>query len=941
MLSALIGYGMHRRVDPQYAAYAHALSPDTVLSIDSVRRIQSDSVRRDSLRAEVLTRDSGSVGRIQPDSLALNSLSKDSVRSQLTAPLNFESADSIVIYPKRKLVRMYGKAQVKYSDQTLQGDYMHMQTDSGTIYSTYIDYPDSLKRDKIYAKITQGQEEYEAKSISYNLHSQRGYITDVVTKQGEGFIAAQRTKRMDNNDLYMSDGFYTTCDRHDHPHFGIALTKAKVRPDKDVVTGPVYLVMADVPLPIGLPFAFFPFTKSRSSGILVPTYGDEMDRGFYLRNGGYYFALNDYVDLELTGDIYTKGSWGVNARSTYRKRYRYSGSLSANYLVTRRGDRVAGDYSKATDFRLAWSHSQDQKANPYRTFSANVNFSTSSYNHNDLNSLYQQAVMGQNTKSSSISFSRRFPNSPWSLTGSFDIAQRSQDSTIAVTLPNLSVSMSRIFPFKRKKPVGKERWYEKISISYSGQFRNSYQNKENRILKSNIIKDWSNGAQHSIPVSASFDFLNYFKVTPSLNYTERWYSSRVTKAYDAEKNRVVPVDTTYGFNRVYDFSASLSLSTTVYGFFQPMKWVPWIGKNVSMIRHRMEPSISLSYRPDFGAPGYGFWEEMNYIGSDGRRVQYSYSPYEGQIFGVPGRGKNGSISFSLNNNVEAKVVNNKDSAGFKKVSLIDNLSFSTGYNLAADSFQWSDLSASLALRLTDQFTLRLGGAFDLYLYDYHMYDGRIQPYRVNKLRVLNGKGIGRFRGTSTSFSYTFNEQSVRKLLSKVGLADTDDNAKDKNPSMDGDPDAPPGEATTPAGVKGDFFSQADDGLEYDAYGYSKNKIDWNLSFNYNLALTQGEFNTRIKEYDYKLRHDLSFNGNLNVTKNWQFNFSANYNFDQKKITNMTCNITRNLHCWSMTASFIPIGPYKSYHFTIGVNSQLLQDLRYRNSSQPSYTNLWY
>lgn len=919
LLSVVMGYGMRRTSAPRYEAYLHGMAQDTAVQA-------ADTIVRDSL--------------------TVDSLRTDSVRSQLSGPLDFESNDSIVIYPKRNLVRMYGSAQVKYGAQTLQGDYMQMQTDSGTVYSTYIDYPDSLEREKVYAKITNGQEQYEAKSISYNLNSGRGYITDVVTQQGDGYITAERTKRMENNDLYMEDGFYTTCDDHEHPHFGIALTKAKARPDKDVVTGPAYLVIADVPLPIGLPFAFFPFTKNRASGIVMPTYGDEMDRGFYLRNGGYYWAVNDYLDLELTGDIYTKGSWGVSARSTYRKRYRYNGSVSANYLVTKRGDRISGDYSKATDFRIAWTHSQDPKANPYRTFSANVNFSTSSYNHNDLNSLYQQAVMGQNTKSSSISFSQRFPNSPWSITGSFDITQRSQDSTLAVTLPNLSVSMSRIFPLKRKKPVGAERWYEKISLSYSGQFRNAYQNKESKILHSNLIKDWSNGAQHSIPVSASFDLFNYFKVTPSFNYTERWYTSRVTKAYDVEKNRIVPVDTTYGFNRVYDFNTSLSLSTTVYGFFQPMKWVPWMGKNVSMIRHRMEPSISLSYRPDFGRPMYGYWEQLNYIASDGRRVRYDYSPYEGQLFGVPGRGENGSISLSLNNNVEAKVVNRKDTTEgeFRKVSLIDNLSLSTSYNLAADSFQWSDLSASLSLRLSDQFTLRLGGAFDLYLMDYHEHDGRINPYRVNKLRVLNGKGLGRFRGTSTSFSYTLNEQSIGKLLSLVGLRkkESDGDSHDKDHDHDQDIGGNDIGARTAAGVPGSFFSHShDDDLEYDAYGYSKNKIDWNLSFNYNLSLTQGDFNTRIKEYDYKLRHDLSFSGNLNLTKNWQFNFSANYNFDQRKITNMTCNITRNLHCWSMTASFIPIGPFKSYHFTIGVNSQLLQDLRYQDSSHPSYTNLWY
>ncbi|MDO5036626.1 MAG: putative LPS assembly protein LptD [Porphyromonas sp.] len=875
-----------------------------------------------------------------------DSIVGDSLRSDLQAPISFESTDSIVVLPKRSLVRLYGDAKAQYEGQDLQGDYMHLQTDSGTIFSTYIDYPDSLKRPRIYAKIKRGEEEYEAKSLTYNFHSERGYITDVITRQGDGFITAKRTKRMENEDLFMEDGRYTTCDLHDHPHFYIALTRAKARPEKDVVSGPLYLVLADVPLPIGLPFGYFPFTTSRSSGIIVPTYGDEMDRGFYLRNGGYYFAINDYVDLQLTGDIYTKGSWGLSTQATYRKRYRYSGSLNANYIVTKRGDKVAGDYSKATDFRIAWSHQQDPKANPYRTLSANVNFSTSSYNHNNLESLYNQAVMGENTKSSSISFTQRFPNNPWSISGSIDVTQRSRDSAIAVTLPNLSVTMSRIYPFKRKQQVGRERWYEKISLSYSGQLRNYIDTKEDKLLKSNLMRDWRNGVNHSVPVSASFDLFQYFKVTPSFSYQERWYTSKIEKAYDPEKNRVMTTDTIQGFNRVYDFRGSVALSTTVYGFWKPM---PFLGNKVDMIRHRMEPSVSINYQPDFGDPRYGYWEELNYITRDGRRETHRYSPFEGQLFGVPSPGKSGSVSMSVSNNVEAKVRSKKDSTSFDKVSLIEDLSFSTSYNLAADSFQWSDFSARLAIRLSDSFTLRVGGSFDPYLYDYHEHDGRISPYRVDQLRIMNGKGFGRFRGTSTSFSYTLNPQNLKKLLA-IFDRESDKNDGDEEGDRDNGRDRGDGSPRedgmgAPANSGGgSLLGQSDNALgEYDADGYLVNKIDWSVGFNYGLSLGWGDFDPNIREYKYKWRHDLSFNGSFRPTKNWNFTFSANYNFDEKRVTNMSCNITRNLHCWNMSASFIPIGPYKSYNFSIQVNSQLLQDLRYRKSSQPSYGrgSTWY
>lgn len=927
---------------------------DTLLKGDVLERdsamaplLQPDSVRTRSNR---ISKDESIV---VSDSLPNDSITTDSVKSgQLTAPVDFEAQDSLVILSKRNLVRMYGSGKVSYLTQQLEGDFMQLQTDTGTVFSTYIDYPDSLKKERVYAKVKNDDEEYQAGAINYNFHTQKGYITEVITQQGEGYIKANQTKRLKTKALNLADAKYTTCTNHDHPHFYIAMTKAKVRPGKDLVAGPLYLVLADVPLPIGLPFAFFPFTTSRASGLIMPTYGDEMERGFYLRNGGYYFAINDYVDLELTGDVYTKGSWGVRGRSTYRKRYRYSGSIDASYLVTIRGDKVAGDYSKGTDFRIAWSHQQDAKANPYRTFSANVNYSTSSYNHNNLDGLYNQAIMGENTKSSSISFSQRFPNSPWSISGSMDITQRSRDSTVAMTLPNLSITMSRIYPFKRKEQVGKERWYEKISVSYSGQLRNTVETKENQLLKTNLLRDWRNGMSHSIPISASFDLGQYIKVTPSFNYTERWYMSKLQKAYDPALNKVVETDTTFGFNRVYDYSASLSLSTTVYGFWKPL---PFLGDKVNMIRHRMEPSISINYRPDFGAKKYGYWEELNYITPEGREVDTYYSPYERQLFGVPGRGASGSIGFSLGNNLEAKIKQKTDSVSdepeFKKISLIESLNLSTSYNLAADSFQWSDLSASLSLRLSQSFTLRLSGAFDLYTYDYHEHDGRISPYRVNKLRVLNGKGLGRFRGTSTSFSYTLNPQNLKKLLGVFGLRKKDqgDGDGDDDPNrgnLNNDPygnnglsdrDGPSGNELT------NLMSHGDDELgTFDQYGYLENNVDWSLGFNYNLSVGQGEFKPEIKEYGYKWRQDLSFNGSFSPTKNWRLNFSANYNFDEKKITNMSCNVTRDLHCWSMTASFIPLGPYKSYHFSIAVKSSLLQDLRYQQSSQPNrggYT--WY
>ncbi len=951
--SAVIALRDSLRIEEQKQDSLRSLSrKDSILT--SLRTLPTDSLP-DSLKTDsVVTRqDTLTTTNALGDTLVAT---RDSAKGiHLDAPIVFESRDSIVIYPKESFVRMFGNASVKFKTQTLEGDYMHMKTDSGTVYSTYIDYADSLNKEKKFAKIIDGEQTYEAKSITYNINSERGYITDVVTQQGDGFITASKTKRMETEEMYMESGKYSTCEHHDHPHFYIALTQAKVRPEKNLVSGPLYLVFADVPIPIiGLPFAFFPFTQSQTSGIIPPTYGDETERGFYLRNGGYYFAINDYVDLELTGDIYTKGSWGLSAKTNYNKRYRFRGGFNASYLVTVRGDKVAGDYSKATDLRIAWTHSQDPKANPYRTLSANVNFSTSSYNHNNLNGLYNQAILGENTKSSSVSFTQRFPNSPFSISGSLDITQRSRDSAIAITAPNLSISMSRIFPFKRAKAVGKERWYEKISLSYSGQLRNYIDTKENMVLKSDLLRDWRNGFSHNIPVTASFDLFNYFKISPSFNYTERWYTSRVEQAYDPTVGRAIPTDTIYGFNRVYDYNTSISLSTTIYGFWKPLPFVPFLGKWVDMIRHRIEPSISLSYRPDFGDPRYGYWRKLSYITPEGTIIDQPYSPYQGQLFGVPTQGKSGSISISVNNNLEAKVKSKSDSTAFNKVSLIDGLSLATSYNMAADSFHWSDLSASLRLRLSETFTLNLSGSFDLYTWDYYERDGHITPRRVDKLRIMNGKGIGRLRSTGASFSYNLNQESLKKLIGfftgkksegdkSSGRGAQGDGMMGNTPQdMGGGLGKPGGDLDKPGG--GTLLGGSDHSLgEYDNDGYLKNSINWNLGFNYSMSLGQGEFDKRIKEYRYKLMHDLSFNGQFSPTKNWHFNFSANYNFELRKVTNMTCNITRDLHCWSLTASFIPLGPYKSYNFSVAVKSSMLQDLKYRQSNTPKYnvTEKWY
>ncbi|MDR1556448.1 MAG: LPS-assembly protein LptD [Tannerellaceae bacterium] len=857
----------------------------------------------------------------------------------LEATVTYVASDSIIM-TAGNWAYLYGQGNVKYEQIELESEIIEMNLDSSMVYARY--GLDSIGDAFGYPLFKDGGQEYESKTMRYNFKSKKGYITDVITQQGEGFVTSARTKKMDNDILNMAGGKYTTCDEHDHPHFYIQMTRAKVYPQKRIITGPVYLVIEDVPLPLVLPFAFFPFTDTYSSGILFPTFGDESSRGFYLRDGGYYFALSDYMDVALTGEYYTKGSWGVSLRSAHKRRYKYNQNINASYLVTRLGDKGLPDYSLTKDFKLALTHSQDAKANPYRTLSASVNFTTSGYDRNNIQGMYTPTST-QNTKSSTVNITQRFPNNPLSLSASMNVNQVARDTMLSVTLPDISISMSRIFPFKRKQAVGSERWYEKISMSYSGSLRNSISTKEYLFMQSNIVKDWKNAMQHQIPVSATFNVFNYINISPSFNYRERWYSNKVEQAYDLSTNRVAPSDTTYGFYRVYDYSTSVSASTTVYGFFQFMPFIPYL----KTIRHRMDMSVSLGFTPDFSDRKYGFYKEYVYLDGQGVEQSMTYSPFTGNMFGVPGRGQQGSVSFSLDNNIEAKLKSSRDSVEDSKLSLIDKLSFSMSHNLIADSFKWSSLNAGLRLKFGKSYTLNLNGVFDTYTYRVDEGpDGSRTFRRQDVLRIQAGKGLGRLQSTGTSFSYTFNNDTFKKMQTLFGV---------KEESEEETPDTPeeedPLETLDEFGEIRDLVPAKGGGRlrkaktentgDTDADGYWVNGVPWSLSVNFSLNLGYGDFNYDKREYNYRITRALSFSGNIQPTKNWQLNFNGTYDFDAKKISYLTCNISRNLHCFTMAASIIPVGNYKSYSFSIAVSSSLLKDLKYDRRSNYREGQQWY
>jgi hypothetical protein len=894
--------------------------------------------RRKPATAHTAGHDSTVVSPAAADSMA----KKDSIAGKknqtLTEIVDYSATDSLV-FGGDGTGQLYGASTVTYGDLNLNAGYIKMNMDSSLLYAT--GRPDSVGKIIETPVFKDKSGEYQSKNLRYNFKSKKGMISQVVTQQGEGYVVSETTKKQADDIMCMVNGKYTTCDNHEHPHFYLDLSKAKVKPGSYIISGPAHLVMEDVDLPLFLPFGYFPFKGNYSSGILTPTYGDELSRGFYLKDMGYYFAFNDYMDLALTGELYSKGSWGIKARSSYRVKYKFSGSFNASYIETVTGEKNLPDYAKEKDLNVTWTHSQDAKANPYRTLSASVNFATSGYTRNDLASYYDAEAFSTNTKSSSVSLTQRFPDSPFSLSASASISQRSSDSTMSVVLPTLNVSMSSIYPFKRKNAVGDERWYEKIHLNYTGTFSNKISSvKEQEFLNKSLIKDWINSIKHSIPVSATFSVLNYINLTPSFTYTESWYSSSLNKTYDNNLEEVV-IDTTWGFNRVYEYSTSLSASTVLYGMFQPNQKI--FGDKINMIRHVLTPTIAISYHPDFGAKRYGYYGTYSYLDADGDETSVTYSRYS-HVGSSPSRGESKSIDFSLSNNLEMKLKQKTDTAVvFKKVSLIDDFTIGSSYNMAADSLNWSDIAASIRLKFGSKYTLNLSGSFDPYTY---ILDSSGDPVQVNTTQFEKYGIPGRLISTGTSFSYTLNNDTFKKRTKQ----------DKKNGSAEGKPTGGPGAEATGTGGTGGGGAAATDGKSpngtpgtppednkpYDpeAELYAPCKIPWSLSLNYSLRYARSDFNEQRLEYDHEISQNVSFSGNIALTDKWKFTASTSYNFNTKKLTTMTCSASRDLHCWQMSASFIPIGSYKSYSFSISVKASILKDLKYDQHQNSNDNSIW-
>ena len=909
---------------------------DTLLALgeEAAAKLKRDTTTMDSIELVIYKHN-----KAVDDSLALDSINR-SRKNGIDSPVEYSADDSLTYSAASGLAHLYGNSSVKYQNMDLASEQIYMSLDSNLVHATG-------KMDTTTKKLTgtpvfkMGSSEYESDTMAFNFKTKKGLISNVYTQQDEGFLTSELSKRGADGEMFLQHGRYTTCD-DPHPDFYLAMSRAKVRPGKDVVFGPTYLVVADVPLPFAIPYGFFPFTKSYSSGFIMPTYGDETDRGFYLRDGGYYFAISDKMDLKVLGEIYTKGSWAVSAASNYRKRYRYSGSFLVNYQNTLHGEKNMPDFSKTTSFKVQWSHRQDQKANPYSSLTASVNFATTSFERNNLNSMYNPQAMTQSIRTSSVGWQTSFSSIGMSLTSTFNLNQNMRDSTIALTLPDLTITIAPFYPFKKKKAAGDPKWYEKISIAYNGQIKNEINTKEDKILHSSLSKDWVNGMSHTIPIKASFTLFNYVTVTPQFNFADKTLFRKVNKSWDEASQKEV-ADTVSGFYNLYNWNLGVNMSTKLYGFWIPNKKI--FGEKVQAIRHVITPTVGFTYAPDFSTDRYGYYSTYQKTDADGKVSLVRYSPYQGGAFSPPGPGKTGVVTFDLSNNVEMKLKSEDDSTGFKKVSLIDELRAGISYNFAADVRPLSDLSTSLRLKLSKSYTLNLSANFASYVYEADSVGG---TPRVSEHTTYWQKGkFGRFQGMSQNLSYTLNNEKVGNLIKwlkgekvekkgdKGKKKDDDEWDNDVETNIDKDM-----EKAKHGAKKGDNAK-----AETDEDGYMAFKMPWSISLGYGINMSEDtdvkKFNYDTMRYPYKFTQNLNVSGNLRISDGWNISFSSGYDFENQKISMTTASLSRDLHCFNMSCSVV-LAPYTSYNFSFRCNAATLTDaLKYDKRSSYSNAVRWY
>jgi len=800
-------------------------------------------------------------------------------KQKLNAKVEYASKDSLRFEIKAQKVYLYKEGDIKYEDIGLKANYIEIDFPKNQVHAEGV--PDSTGKPQGVPEFTQETQSFKSKVMDYNYVTKRGFINTVFTKQDEGYLHGTVVKKMENDVTYIKSGSYTTCELEENPHFAFKFNKAKIIPGKRVITGPAYMDIANVATPLVIPFGYFPNRSGQRSGILLPTYGESNNRGFYFENMGYYWAINQYMDLRIQGDIYTRGSWAIKPTYTYVKRYHFNGSMNFSYAVNIIGSQDSPDYEKSTDFRIRWTHSQDPKARPHSNFSANVNIVSNTFNKYNLSSSTEAYL--SNTFQSSINYSTNFAGK-YFLNLNFNHSQNTLNKTVDITLPQIAFSVNQFYPFRRKNPVGKLRWYEQISMKYNLDAENRYNTVDSLLFKPGWEKKMQNGIRHSFPVNATLRVLKYFNWTNAISMTDRMYFQTIRKSYVSPSPGdsimgYYKTDTVFGFANAFDASFSSSLNTRVYGMFQFKK-----GPLVA-IRHMLTPSVTFSYTPDWGATSIGYYR---YIDNDTNKTNpQKYSIFQNGIYGGPPGQQSGMITFAISNNLEIKVRNRKDTVnGTRKIPLIDDFTIRTSYDIAKDSLRWSPITMSGRSTIFKGLTIQYSSSWDIYARDSL---GR----RINTTEWKANHRLLRLDNTSwdVGLNYTLSSDKV----------------KGKKTPTKGSP------------------QEQQDIIDYYDY-YVDFDIPWSFSINYSFRYTKVYDNSQQTRVE-KIVQTLGFSGQLNITPKWKISLTTGWDFVNGQLGYTSIDVYRDLHCWEMRFGWIPKGAQQSWNFSINVKASVLQDLK--------------
>ena len=821
--------------------------------------------------------------------------------------------DSVIQDMKAKIIYYYGNAVVEYEDIKLEANYLEFDLNSNVVTAKGI--PDSLGHMQGTPKFAQGETKFDAQEMSYNFETKKGIIRKVWTEESGGYIHGEKIKRMEDNTINIQSGGFTTCNHKDHPHFQFRFSKAKVIPDDMIVTGPVYLTIQDVPLPLGLPFAMFPNTKGQKSGIIVPTYGESANRGFYLENGGYYWAINEHYDFQLLGDIYTRGSWAVKPTLRYNQRYKHNGSLALGFAVNKIGDEGAADFNKSTDFKVKWTHKQDTKAHPRHSFSADVNIISS--NFNKYNATTSNEYLS-NTFKSSVAYQTNFGGKVY-LTLNASHSQNTLTKQVTVSLPELTLTVNRFYPLQKLKTKN-GKWkalnsqLSTLNFSYTMNAKNYISGIDTLLFPTGWREDlggWfsnlqgytQNGIKHSIPINLPIKLFKHFTLTNSATFNDYMYFTRIERHWN-ETDSIMQVDTIRGFNNLIDFNLSSNLTTKVYGMMRFRKGP------IRAVRHVFTPTIGFSYRPDFSDPK---WRVYNsYIDQNGNTQVYNM--FTSALYGTPSQNRSGLITYNFSNTLDMKVPSKSDTVtGLKNVTLLEALSFSGNYDINQDSLNFSYMSVSARTTLFKKLKVTYSSVWDPYTVD-------SSGHRINHFELIDNHRLFHKNSSAWNFSlsWSLSQNDLKKLKTENG---------ERNPEN---------------GELGDFserISSRAAGSEFvtegeldDILGNPKSYIDWttpwSLTLSYNLRRTS---NITYANYmgipTNKVVQTLTVNGDVSFSPKWKVSFSTGWDFTNHGLSYTSLNVYRDLHCWEMRFNWIPIGSYKSWNFTINVKAQALQDLK--------------